>query len=497
MGTHPRAQRRGLLHQATRLLRRPSVTLVLLVICVGDLFTLKPGSIFDPSSGSRVARRIGSLLEPLPRTYSMSADRMYGWVATEDNLVHIDQFGEYSWASVAARHAVTRSGFWGLTREDVESCISVQSEVHDPNAPTDLEARALDLFRAEMIEEDNAFWISHIRAVGSTITAPRRSSRVLWSGYVRDALSLAGAGALLLSIGWLGRSWRERRRWRRLGRGVCPDCGYQLPAGLRDAPCPECGIAHPARDGLKRRSGRWAADRALTRFACVLRQPVVSALLLALLVHDLLMLPIQENNVSGKSGSTVRRWIPVPALRADAGDGGRTGVFNVGVVRGSGGDQWTLQRTWPPSNDSVISIKRDAWSDGFWAPVVAGEMVHIDWNGNLGPRSREEGRAEMVAFLRAQDQEYWADVIGKDALGLRWSTLRRGYVHDALALCAAGALIVSLGWIVERAGDRRARLRQRRGLCGYCDSAVPDDSPGCPICGKPRNFTLTEWSRSA
>lgn len=61
-------------------------------------------------------------------------------------------------------------------------------------------------------------------------------------GYVHNGVEFAGLTGLVLSLGWVPRAWVRRRGERRVRRGECAGCGYDL-RGLGDEVCPECGAA--------------------------------------------------------------------------------------------------------------------------------------------------------------------------------------------------------------------------------------------------------------
>ncbi len=55
-------------------------------------------------------------------------------------------------------------------------------------------------------------------------------------------------GAWLYLVGRPGGlSWRKRRRHRRIERGCCPECGYDLQGTPGPGNCPECGGEIPRR----------------------------------------------------------------------------------------------------------------------------------------------------------------------------------------------------------------------------------------------------------
>ncbi len=65
-------------------------------------------------------------------------------------------------------------------------------------------------------------------------------SKILWSGYLHNTLTLLCLTLLLNSLRWVSHIPEYIRARRRAARGQCPQCGYPL-AGLTTPTCPECG----------------------------------------------------------------------------------------------------------------------------------------------------------------------------------------------------------------------------------------------------------------
>lgn len=79
--------------------------------------------------------------------------------------------------------------------------------------------------------------------------ADAASQRILWRGVALDAAAIVTLVGLLWSFsGW--RAWFVSRSWsrksRRLARGCCVSCGYDL-RGIDNPLCPECGKTTGAR----------------------------------------------------------------------------------------------------------------------------------------------------------------------------------------------------------------------------------------------------------
>ena len=54
---------------------------------------------------------------------------------------------------------------------------------------------------------------------------------------------VAALGLAFIVIAFIGAEFDTRRRQRRLSKGCCGDCGYDLTTIDMDARCPECGLA--------------------------------------------------------------------------------------------------------------------------------------------------------------------------------------------------------------------------------------------------------------
>lgn len=130
---------------------------------------------------------------------------------------------------------VRRTGVWAPTRESSELRLleagnltaAEQAEILPAMAAAfDRDPDAADIYRRSAALSRAGVWMS---------------SRVLYRGYIHNALSAIAAvwlaAALPLTIRDRVRSARARRR---AAAGQCQKCGFDL-AGLDGRPCPECG----------------------------------------------------------------------------------------------------------------------------------------------------------------------------------------------------------------------------------------------------------------
>lgn len=143
---------------------------------------------------------------------------------------------------------VSKSGFYHLTSRR----ISVHATGESVLSPE--EGRALRQSIAATIDSDEDRR-AIFRFEPQTLTNPDAYLSGVYerqwpirAGYIRNGIA-AGMLALLLGCFFLGRTWRwipipspaEARRHKRMQRGQCLSCGYDL-GGLPGAPaCPECG----------------------------------------------------------------------------------------------------------------------------------------------------------------------------------------------------------------------------------------------------------------
>jgi hypothetical protein len=156
-------------------------------------------------------------------------------------------------AAVVFTMSVERTGPWAPIVERLRASIRV--EPYEPGAFTGEQVRLARRLAAERFIRSGGEGAESLagqawsRRAASLADGDLDEPRILWSGVGLAASAAAGIGAWAWSLGWVPRAvhaWRRRRGRRRLSRGLCPACGYEL-LGSEAAACPECGapIAAP------------------------------------------------------------------------------------------------------------------------------------------------------------------------------------------------------------------------------------------------------------
>ena len=223
--------------------------MVLLAGLVGDSLTL-PRYWNATTVGSLVRQTLNPLLISDPSFSSIGLELYV--LRGSDGLRVIDPEVE-SWDELSAffsaggpsivqcmlTDSIDRSGFWSWTTER-----HFRGIVLAPIGGDWSEEQLADARRAIFIESNlsPASWAS-MQPWTDVAAADIRSVRVLWGGVAHDALAITLFGALVYSLtGWP--AWFAAhplsRRARRIARGLCPSCGYDL-RGIEACLCPECG----------------------------------------------------------------------------------------------------------------------------------------------------------------------------------------------------------------------------------------------------------------
>jgi hypothetical protein len=97
--------------------------------------------------------------------------------------------------------------------------------------------------RRQFVEESGAADILSFKDFQTLTTTDIDRTRPIYLGHAHNTLAAIAFLAFLASLAWIPKapSWvRARIGERRLSRGLCPRCRYNLH-GLREPKCPECG----------------------------------------------------------------------------------------------------------------------------------------------------------------------------------------------------------------------------------------------------------------
>ncbi len=136
--------------------------------------------------------------------------------------------------TVTLAETIRRNGWWLPVSETVTvgPSITPSSGVR----PTDSEIQTIV---ASWFDSNGEETSARLFRAGTVTT-----SRILWSGYFLNAVTLAAVLLLATSLATFTR-WRRSRRVRRaFAKGLCPGCRYSLvgtPASGALTTCPECG----------------------------------------------------------------------------------------------------------------------------------------------------------------------------------------------------------------------------------------------------------------
>lgn len=227
----------------------PIASLVLAGVLVGDAFTLPRD--WDSTLAASVMEAL-FFVRPL-RCHMPS----FVYVARlPDGMRVIDEDAE-SWDVLASYlddgqtpvvicdlvNRTARSGAWSHVRETKFIGIRVYPLSGEWSAGELRGAREV-LFSEQTRALPCWRWVQHYEGVAD---ADEWSTRLLWGGVAHDGLALMTFVGLLYSFtGWP--AWFAAhplsRLSRRLARGLCPSCGYDL-RGLDSGVCPECGPSEP------------------------------------------------------------------------------------------------------------------------------------------------------------------------------------------------------------------------------------------------------------
>lgn len=159
-----------------------------------------------------------------------------------------------------------------------------------------------------------------------------------------------------------------------------------------------------------------------------------------------------------------------------------------------------VSMTEPPGNllsvsdcEGLAAVTISTGRAGFWAITSDRFDTRFDLGDRTDRFSSKERRdlRAMAADFATSHQDAWLVPYFKDGDTHRGQTLWLGWLHNAGALAAAIALILSLGWIPNAIRAyltwRTAHLARQRDLCPNCKypfAGLP--GPICPECGHNR-----------
>jgi hypothetical protein len=126
------------------------------------------------------------------------------------------------------------SGSWAVTRHSYSPTVQILS---DRAISPDDAARIRNLV-ADFLDMES--WSPLPEYTALMRQGVDRVERIVWSGYLHNAISSLIAMALVASLGWIVDRYRSNRNALRLFRGLCPMCAYDLRCNTTTG-CPECG----------------------------------------------------------------------------------------------------------------------------------------------------------------------------------------------------------------------------------------------------------------
>lgn len=245
------------------LIANPIATVLLATLLVADYASMPKGPWWKDARSS-LATAISDTLEPQARLeiaplsaleYPTEAHA----VRENDTIILIDPERE-SWDRLGSRLQVNPEdvltllyrperqtrGLWAMTTTTETHRISVVRG---------------ESFTDEEIEEAKGLFLPLIEdrwgaREALLAAAGHVERRILWTGYLHNALSLTALVLLLVSLAWVPRApaWiRARFTTRALSQGKCPSCGYDISA-IAHHTCPECGRPLPSLPITRRRT---------------------------------------------------------------------------------------------------------------------------------------------------------------------------------------------------------------------------------------------------
>ncbi|MCC6678002.1 MAG: hypothetical protein IT436_12735 [Phycisphaerales bacterium] len=228
--------------------------------------------------------------------------------------------------------------------------------------------------------------------------------------------------------------------------------------------------------------------------ARIIAHPALCALCGVLLFVDWAALPDSRS-----ARSTAARWFPF----VDAGTTGCVFSFPIELSRSPAGLH-AVYRTEksvpiPSDRDPIYGVsiwRARSTSAGFWGLTSKTESLTIYGADSLASEDRPRLLPALLALYDAAPDLHEMDPVGhgllRSNLFSRTTTLRAGYLHNALAIALgvlflAGlprSLIATARRIATFRGERRSERRLAHGLCPPCGYDLRGEfEAGCPECG--------------
>lgn len=204
---------------------RAAIFVLLLLLAVHTSYVL---------SRNDVAPLVARSTIPAGRTWTIVLD-------VNGEVLHrgFDEPADDAWDHIVIEIGVVSgrwtSGWWAATRKNTEYRVIVRP------FPFDWWEEEIMLHEAGLLLEE---WDEEWKAEELLAARPfgrKTLSSVVWSGYMHDAIALALTVLLAMAcVLRVQNDVREGAMRRRLGRGHCPTCDYDL-RGCSGHSCPECG----------------------------------------------------------------------------------------------------------------------------------------------------------------------------------------------------------------------------------------------------------------
>jgi hypothetical protein len=211
-------------------IRRPWMTVTLLTALMVDACSLPSGSHLGALTPS-VMMRCGCR-RPWNEAVAVQEGESIR-LLTEDEAYELP--ADAVIASITCQPRSRRSGVWAITRETWDPTLRVTPMARALTKAEMDQARAQ---YADMVEREQ--WSSQADFAQMIRNNATPEHRVLWRGYLHNAITVLVGTLSVLSMTWIRDHMRVRQARLALAAGFCPACRYDLRGDL-DAGCPECG----------------------------------------------------------------------------------------------------------------------------------------------------------------------------------------------------------------------------------------------------------------